>query len=171
MTTYTSGVPLSGSANAAAAHTHPRRNENFFSQPNFLLTSITAIFRLKHEWWFYLFLLHLISSSSYLFSFKNSLQACLTDWSYYRGITWGNIEKGTKDFWKSVFIKILIYPLWQNIYLLKMGHPDLFFVYFHLFQSNITIFTTKKCQNVHPVLGFEPINFSLLPYGCNLYEN
>ena len=46
--------------------------------------------------------------------------------------------------------------------LLKMDHPGLFFVYFHLFSKNITIFTTNICEKMSiqfMVLGIEPTTF------------
>ena len=41
------------------------------------------------------------------------------------------------------------------LFLKKIGQPGLFFVYFWSFQTNITIFTTNKCEKcqVHPVYG------------------
>ena len=44
----------------------------------------------------------------------------------------------------------------------KMAHPRPLFIYFRLFQTNITIFTTNKCEKMsiqYTVLGFEPTTF------------
>ena len=47
-------------------------------------------------------------------------------------------------------------------FLIKMGQPSLFFMYFRFFQTNSTIFTANQCEkNVmsiqYTALGFEPM--------------
>ena len=41
----------------------------------------------------------------------------------------------------------------HSFFILKMGHPRILLHLFSSFQTNITIFITNVCKNVHPVYG------------------
>ena len=76
-------------------------------------------------------------------------------------------------------VPISSWPMWEKVYVwwvdhaikrLKIGHPGLFFMYFHLFKQTLQFLQQINVKNVHPVSGtgirtHNLLIASLLPYG------
>ena len=67
---------------------------------------------------------------------------------------------------KHTLIRYITIRMYSNLMHLffKWANPGLFLVYFRPFQTNVTIFTTNKCEKIsiqYTVPGFEPTTFGM----------